>query len=391
MRTTNAGHFRAGAWGAALAAGLLIGGCGQEAKNAAQMTSYSQETSKADQAELFTVPAEQMQHVQVVAAQATNLPRVLRLTGTVAFNGFATTPVITQAGGPVSRILVSPGQKVRQGQVLAYVASPDYSQLRATYLKARSAYELNDKAYARAQDLFAHHAVSEKDLQQAESDRAQALADMQAAEQAMRIIGYSNPAQMAAQASAEAPVRAPFAGEVVERLCSPGQVVQAGATQCFTISDMSTVWVQANVYENALAYVHVGDAVTITSDAYPDSFAGKISYLGAALDPASRSLQARIDTKNLQGKLKKDMYVVATVRAGSIANAITVPDAAVLRNPENLPYVYVEVGQNKFARRDVTLGDSQGGMTQIATGLKAGEKVIGDGSLFLQFANSLQK
>jgi cobalt-zinc-cadmium efflux system membrane fusion protein len=196
---------------------------------------------------------------------------------------------------------------------------------------------------------------------------------------------------MAAQASAEAPVRAPFAGEVVERLCSPGQVVQAGATQCFTISDMSTVWVQANVYENALAYVHVGDAVTITSDAYPDSFAGKISYLGAALDPASRSLQARIDTKNPQGKLKKDMYVVATVRAGSIPNAITVPDAAVLRNPENLPYVYVEVGQNKFARRDVTLGDSQGGMTQIATGLKAGEKVIGDGSLFLQFANSLQK
>jgi len=385
--------WRAGAWSAALAAGaaLVAAGCGQEAKTTAQMTSYSEGGGKAEQAELFTVPAEQMSHVQVVAAQTTNLPRVLRLTGTVAFNGFATTPVITQASGPVSRILASPGQLVHKGEVLAFVASPDYSQLRANYLKARAAHQLTDKAYARAQDLYAHHAIAEKDLQQAESDNAQALADLQAAEQAMRIIGFGNLQETVARASAEAPILSPIAGEVVERLCAPGQVVQSGATQCFTISNMSTVWVLANVYENDLAYVHAGDPVTITSDAYPDTFPGKISYLGAALDATSRTLQARIDTNNPQGKLKKDMYVVATVRAGTIPDAVTVPDAAVLRNAENQPYVYVEVGVNKFARRDVTLGAAQGGRTQIASGLKAGERVIGDGSIFLQFANSLQK
>ncbi len=385
--------LRTGACLAALAAGaaLLAAGCSQAARNPSQMTSYSEGEKKSDQPELFTVPAEQMPHVQVVAAQSTNLPRVLRLTGTVAFNGFATTPVITQASGPVSRILVSPGQMVHRGQELALVASPDYSQLRATYLKTRSAFELADRNYARAQDLWAHHAIAEKDLQQATSDRAQAQADMQAAEQAMRIVGYGNPAQVAATPTAAAPIVAPIGGEVVERQCAPGQVVQAQTTQCFTISDMSTVWVLANVYESNLAYVRVGDPVTITSDAYPDAFQGKISYLGAALDPASRTLQARIDTKNPQGKLKKDMYVVATVRAGSIPDAITVPDAAVLRNAENQPYVYVQVGENRFARREVTLGASQGGMTQIAAGLKAGERVIGDGSIFLQFANSLQK
>jgi cobalt-zinc-cadmium efflux system membrane fusion protein len=370
---------------------LVLSGCGEGSKKESQMTSYSQAASQADTAELFTVPAEQMAHVQVVTAQANNLPRVLRLTGTVAFNGFATTPVITQAGGPVSRILVSPGEMVRQGQALAYVSSPDYSQLRATYLKARAADQLAEKNYARAQDLYTHHAIAEKDLQQAESDRAQATADMQAAEQSMRIIGYRDPAQMLAKSALEAPMTAPIAGEVVERLCAPGQVVQAGTTQCFTISNTSTVWVLANVYQNDLAYVHTGDAVSITTDAYPDVFTGKISYLGAALDPASRSLQARIDTKNPQGKLKRDMYVTASVRAGAIANAITVPDAAVLRNPENQPYVYVQVGQNQFGRRDVTIGDSQGGMTQIVTGLKAGERVVGNGSLFLQFANTLQK
>jgi cobalt-zinc-cadmium efflux system membrane fusion protein len=375
--------------GVALAACLALAGCGQDSKSTEQMTSYS--GNAADKAELFTVPAEQMQHIQVLPAQQSNLPRVLRLTGAVAFNGFATTPVITQASGPVSRILVSPGQLVHRGEALAFVSSPDYSQLRATFLKARNAYELAEKNYNRAQDLYQHHAIAEKDLQQAESDRAQAEADMQASEQAMRIIGYNNPSQIAARPAAEAPILAPLAGEVVERLCASGQVVQTGTTQCFTISNMSSVWVLANIYQNDLAYVHVGDPVTITTDAYPDKFEGKISYLGAALDPNSRTLQARIDTRNPQGKLKNNMYVVATVRAGSIPNAITVPDAAVLRGTENQPYVYVEVGQNQFARRDVTLGATEGGMTQIATGLKAGEKVVGDGGIFLQFANSLQK
>lgn len=378
---------------AALALGLmgalLLAGCGQESKSASQMTSYSE--TPADQPQLFTVPQEQMAHVQVVAARAGDLPRVLRLTGTVAFNGFDTTPVITQASGPVSRILVSPGETVRRGQVLAYVSSPDYSQLRASYLKARAAFELADKNSARAQDLYAHHAIAEKDLQQAQSERAQAQADMQSSEAAMRVMGIGNPEQLVKQSSPEAPVIAPIAGELVERLCAAGQVVQAGNTQCFTISNTSTVWVLANVYENQLAYVHVGDPVTITSEAYPDSFAGKISYLGAALDPTSRTLQARIDTRNPQGRLKKDMYVVATVRAGAIANAITVPDAAVLRDAENQPYVYVAAGQNQFARRNVTLGETQAGQTQITGGLKAGEQVVGDGGIFLQFANTSQK
>lgn len=369
----------------------LLGGCGQESKSASQMTSYSESGDQSDKPQLFTVPMEQMAHVQVVAAQATDLPRILRLTGTVAFNGFDTTPVITQASGPVSRILVSPGQNVRRGQPLAYVSSPDYSQLRAAYLKARDAFGLADRNYARSEDLYAHHAIAEKDLQQAQSERAQALADQQAAEAALRALGISDPAQLEERASSEAPILAPIGGEVVERLCAPGQVVQAGNTQCFTISNTSTVWVLANIYENQLAYVHVGDPVKITSDAYPDVFQGKISYLGAALDPASRTLQARIDTSNPQGRLKKDMFVVATVRAGVTPGAITVPDAAVLRDAENQPFVYVAAGENQFARRPVTLGESADGRTQIAGGLQPGERVAGDGSMFLQFANSLQK
>jgi cobalt-zinc-cadmium efflux system membrane fusion protein len=344
---------------------------------------------------LFSVPAEQMSHVQVVTVEPGTLNRVLRFSGAVAFNAFRTTPVITQVSGPVSRIVAQPGEVVRKRQPMLYLASPDYSQLRANYMKARDAFELADKNYIRTKDLYAHNAVAERDLQAAESARTQAQADMIAAEQALTIIGISNPETVIAKpASPEVPLLAPIGGEVVERLVSAGQVVQAGNTQCFTISDMSTVWVMANVFQDDLAYVHQGDPVTITTSTYPgQQFRGRISYVAEGLDPTSRTVQARIVTQNPGRRLKKDMYVDVTVSAGAIKNALTVPDSAVLRNAENEPFVYVAVNPagNQFARRMVKLGESNHGVTQILDGLKPGERVVGDGSLFLQFANSLQQ
>jgi cobalt-zinc-cadmium efflux system membrane fusion protein len=355
------------------------------------MTSYSAQESKSATPKLFTIPEDQMSHVQVVTIQPEKLARTLRLTGAVAYNAFKTTPVITQVGGPVSRILVVPGQHVRQGEPMLEVASPDYSQLLDTYLKARDTFRVADKNYARAQDLYQHNAIAERDLLQAESDRNQAQADLNAAEQGMKILGIKNPEDLVkAPVSAEIPVIAPIGGEVVERLVSPGQVMQAGQTQAFTISDMSTVWVLANVYQADLAYVKTGDGVVAQTDAYPDSFRGKISYISAALDPNTRTLQARIVVDNPGEKLKKDMYCTVTVTAGAVQKAIAVPDAAVLRDDENQPFVYVAAGSNQFGRRAVEIGASQNGETQILKGLSVGEKVVGDGSLFLQFANSLQ-
>jgi membrane fusion protein, heavy metal efflux system len=370
---------------------LALAGCGDSGTKGS--VSYSTNADKTDQPQPFTVPQEQLAHLQLVTIAPTTWQRVLRLPGTVAFNGFVTTPVITQVSGPVGRILVSPGQMVRKGQPLLYVNSPDYSQLRAAYLKARDAHSLAHKNYLRAQDLYAHHAIAERDLQEAESAEIQAQADLQASEQSLRILGVPKPETLVEQpVSPEAPILAPISGEVVERLCAAGQLVQAGQTQCFTISDMASVWVMVNVYENDMAYVHVGDPVTISSDAYSKVFRGKISYLGAALDPASHTLQARIDTANPDGLLKKDMYVTAIVNAGEEKNAIVVPDAAVLRDSENLPFVYVEMGNNpQFLQRQVKIGESHDGQTQILSGLKPGEKVVGAGSLMLQFANSLQK
>jgi cobalt-zinc-cadmium efflux system membrane fusion protein len=378
--------------GAALAVALALAGCGGGGEQASKMTSFSTTESAESKAELFTLPADQMSHIQIFNVAQAPMVRTLRLSGVVAYNAFLTTPVVSQVGGPVSRILVTPGEQVTHGQPMLYVTSPDYSILRSAYVKARHAFQLADRFYKRDQDLYAHKAIAEADVEQAESTRGQAEADLQSSEQAIRILGISNPDDLVNKPpSSEVALLAPLAGEVVERLCSPGQLLQAGGTQCFTLSKMSSVWVLVNVYQNDVAYVRVGDEVTINNEAYPGVVRGKIQYIAPALDPTTRTLQARIEASNPGERLKKDMYVTAEVRAGVIPNALMIPDAAVLRDTENMPYVYIQTGNNQFARRMVTLGESQGGKTQITAGLQAGDKIVGDGSLFLQFQNSLHR
>ena len=374
---------------AASAVMLVLTGCGGPPANT---SANSSSAKNSDNAELFTIPQAQMAHVQVLTVRPTTLPRSLRLTGAVAYNSFRTTPVITQVSGPVSRVVVVPGQKVHQGEPMLYVASPDYSQLRTNYLKAKEAYALAQKAYARARDLYEHKAIAEQNLEQAQSAEVQASGDLASSQAALKVMGITDPDELVkGPPSFEVPVRAPISGEVVEQDVSAGQLIQPGTTQCFMISDIGSVWVLVNIYQKDLPYVRVGDTVAIRTDTYPEAFHGRISYVAASLDPNTRTLQARIETNNPGEKLKKDMYVVATVNAGTIPDAIALPDAAVLRDSENQPFVYAAAASNQFGRRSVTLGESLNGQTQIISGLKAGDQVIGNGSLFLQFANSLQR
>jgi len=373
-----------------VAAMLMLAGCHSQ-NNANGMTSFSSQASSSATAQLFTIPSDQMSHVQLFTVSPSTMTHTLRLTGTVAYNAFKTTPVISQVGGPVSKILVVPGYRVKMNQPMLDVSSPDYAQLLDGYLKAADSYRLADILYKRAQDLYAHEAIAKQDLEQAESNRTQAQADLNAAEQGMRILGIRNPADLAkAPSSAQIQLLAPIAGEVVERLVSPGQVLQAGQTPAFTISDLSTVWVLANVYQADLQYVRQGDDVVVQTDAFPESFHGKISYVSPALDPNTRTLQARIVVDNPGEKLKRDMYCTVTVTAGVLKNVLAVPNAAVLRDENNEPYVYVLKGNDQFTRRDVVLGEMQNNQTQIVKGIAPGDRAVGNGSLFLQFANSLQ-
>src|ERR1035438_3803139 len=243
---------------------MLMTGCGGSASKSAGNASSAKSS---DNAELFTIPQDQMAHVQVLTVEATTLPRTLRLTGAVAYNSFRTTPVITQVSGPVSRVVVVPGQKVQKGEPMLYVASPDYSQLRTNYLKTKEAYALAQKAYARARDLYEHKAIAEQNLEQAQSAEILASGDLASAQAALKVMGITDPdALMQGPPSFEVPVRAPISGEVVEQDVSAGQLIQPGTTQCFMISDTGSVWVLVNVYQKDLPHVRVGDTVTIQTD-----------------------------------------------------------------------------------------------------------------------------
>ena len=281
-------------------------GCGSgPGESESKMTSFTAAEAKADTAELFTVPKEQMAHLQVVPIEKGPLPRTLRLAGAVAYDAFATTPVFAAIGGPVHEILVAPGQFVQAGQPLLTVTSPDYSAARSAYIKARDAFALTEKLYTRATDLYAHGAISLGDLQQAESNNTQAHADMESSADALRALGVKDPDALLKRnvaSTAEIPVPAPVTGEIVERLVGPGQLLQSGATQCFTISNTNTVWVLVNVYQIDLPFVHLGDAVEVNTDSYPELFHGKISYIASALDPTHehcrRASSRKIPEKN---------------------------------------------------------------------------------------------
>ncbi len=185
-------------------------------------------------------------------------------------------------------------------------------------------------------------------------------------------------------------MRAPIAGVVVQKLVSPGMLIQAGATVCFMLSDITSVWVQGHIFDRDLPLVRVGDPVVESNPASDRTFRGTVKYVGSFVDPNTRTTPVRIVTQNPEGLLKKDMFVDAAIHTSTQSNILAVPVASVLRDDKNEPMVYVQAEPGKFAQRPVTIGMQQDGMIAITSGLQKGEQVLADGSLFVQFANSIQ-
>ena len=370
---------------------LLQTGCGPSngAKNDLP------EKSQPANASLFTVSQDQLSHLHIVPVRRTAWRTSVETTGTVDWDADHTTSAITQVSGPITRIVVDYGSHVRAGDPLLYVASPDISNAIATYKKARDQQELALKALNRMKELLAHGAAAEKDLEAAQATYNDAATDVQNSLQALRIFAITpqqlkNAEEQGVPISPDLAVRAPISGTVVQKLVMPGQLIQAGSTTCFMLSDTSTVWVQGHIFDRDLASVRVGDPVQASSSSLGRIFHGRVSYIGAMVDPDTRTTPVRIVTRNPGDLLKKDMYLDAVIHTKTETRALSVPVSAVLHDSENEPFVYVEVQPREFERRSVTLGTQQDGSVEIRTGLKEGEEVVSEGSVFLQFANSYQ-
>jgi cobalt-zinc-cadmium efflux system membrane fusion protein len=380
----------AGALAAAMLLAFLTAGC-----NAKTNSVVHAEPAAAEDASLFHVPDNQMAHLKITEVQKAVWSPAVRTTGTVDLDADQTTQAITQVSGPISRLLVDTGANVTAGQPLLYVSSPDVANAVTTYKKARNRVEYSKKTLERTRDLLAHKVVAQKDLEAAEQDFNDANAEVENDLQALKIFGVTQQEIDDAQRQGvpinpQLAVRSPIAGVVVQKLVTPGLVIQAGTTACFTISDMSTVWIWGHIYDRDLEAMRAGDPVDLTNASFQEVFHGTVTYISSLLDPATRTTPVRIVTKNPQQLLKKDMFVDAVIHTRSGRTVLAVPTSSILRTDDNLPFVYVEAQPGRFARRLVTLGVQQGDQTEIQSGLKEGEQIVAEGAVFLQFANSIQ-
>jgi cobalt-zinc-cadmium efflux system membrane fusion protein len=376
----------------ALPALLSSSACGSRSREA----SADSAARESEQPTLIRVAENQLPHLRMDLVRKQTWSITVRTTGTVDWDADHTTQAITQVTGPITRLLVDTGAIVKQGDPLLYVASPDITNAIAAYRKAKNRMDYETRALERNKDLLAHRAIAQKDYEGIEADFNDASTDLQNALQALRIFGISageieEAQRQGIEINPQLAVRSPISGMVVQKLVLPGQVIQAGATTCFVITDDSKVWVQGHVYEKDVASVHVGDRVDETNPAVPGVFHGVISYIGDMLDAPTRTTPVRIVTNNPDRLLKKDLFVDIVIHTRTKRDVLTVPTTAVLYDTDNMPFVYVQAADNQFAQNMVTTCAQLDDRFEILKGLKEGDRVVSEGSVFLQFANTYQR
>jgi cobalt-zinc-cadmium efflux system membrane fusion protein len=341
----------------------------------------------------FTLSPDQRQKVKTLALAPRSFRRSITTTGTVGFDADQATQVLSAISGPVSRLLVPLGARVKAGQALAEVASPDFAADAAAYRKAEALARNARNIADLDQKLYDADGIARRDLEQAQADAVSAEADRDAARQQLRTLGVDDPGLEDILKNRPldrglAVIRAPIEGVVVERLVTPGQLLQAGATPCFTVADLSTVWVMANVFETDLPFVAVGDPATITLGEGGEGRPGKVDYVSALVDPTTRAVAVRVVARNPTGALRKDLYVRVAIESRRESTGLLAPVSAVLRDDENLPFVFVAKPDGTFDRRRVTLGARVGDEEEVTSGLAAGDRIVTEGGLFMQFAES---
>jgi cobalt-zinc-cadmium efflux system membrane fusion protein len=337
--------------------------------------------------------AAQRQSVRIYTVAASSFHATVDTTGVVDFDNDQATSVLSPISGPVTRLSVTLGQKVKKGQPLATVDSPDFAAAISAYQKALATAKTNRHLADLDKDLLEHNGVAQKEAAQAETDAANAEADRDAALQELVSLNVPEQAIQGIQRGlpithAESAIRSPIAGTVVEKLITPGQLLAAGTTPCFTVANLSRVWVMAQVFGSDLSSVSVGDSAEVSGGSGSNSLSGTVDNISALVDPDTRSVPVRVVVDNPGDVLKKQMYVRVRIRSRVERSGLLIPVAAVLRDEENLPFVYVVESDAGFARRHVTLGNRTGEEYVIPEGLAAGERIVVDGGLFLQFMQS---
>lgn len=303
----------------------------------------------------------------------------LSVTGAVSPDISRTVPVISLASGRVVEIRARLGDTVQKGQVLLRLQSPDIASAFADYRKAVADELLASKQLERSQLLYDKGAISLGNLQLAQDAEDKAKVDVETTLEHLRLLGVDKD-----HPSGVVDIKAPVAGVITDQ-----QVTNAGGVQGlsgnnpFTISDLSSVWILCDVYENDLANVRLGEKADITLNAYPDKkYTGTISNIGSILDPNLRTVKVRVQVANPEKLLRVGMFVTATFYGQKKVRYASVPTTAILHLHDR-DWVYVPAGDNKFRRVEVKAGATlPNKMQEVRSGIEPGQQVVTNALVF---------
>jgi cobalt-zinc-cadmium efflux system membrane fusion protein len=328
--------------------------------------------------------ADRPEQYPLVAAEQYLAARQLRVTGTVAPDVSRSVPVISVATGRVVEIDARLGDAVKKGQLLLRLQSADLSAAFSDYRKALADEQLTRTQVERAKDLYDKGAISLNDLQVAQDADTKAKVDVENTTERVRVLGgnLDHP-------GAVVEIRSPISGVITDQqVTNAAGVAGLGSPNPFTISDLSSVWILCDVFENDMSSVHLGEKAEIRLNAYPDKmFSGMISNIGPVLDPNQRTAKIRIEVRN-PGLMRPGMFVTAVFR-GKAAEAHTKVPATAILHLHDHDWVYLPAEGKKFRRVPVTGGEMlAGGMQELISGVSAGQKVVANA---LEFQNSVEQ
>lgn len=350
-------------------ASLLFVACGKKPEKKTVVKQPANQISFTD---------EQLKYVKIETVNKIPAMDEFAAVGEVSFDENNVVRVYPIVSGSVSKVNASLGDYVKKGEILATILSTDISTYQRDYNIAKANYEVAESNLVRSMELYKSGMLSSKEYAESQKDFSNNLSEFNEKKQILELYGGSEK-----ELDAMFRVVAPRSGYIVERNINEGtQIRTDNATNIFTISDLETVWVWANVHESDMAKVHEGDFVTVTTIAYPDlKFKGTIKKIGTMLDPQSRVIRVRTELVNNDGLLKPEMFANVIITPKNFVQVLAVPQSAIVLENNNY-YVMKEVGHNTFEKIQIRVGKNYDRNTAIADGLKEGDHIISEGSLF---------
>lgn len=386
----------------------LFAGCSQVQKSEKDEKSSTQEESKESTKDTVTLEIETQRSIGLQVEAVRNMPiaESIDVTAVVKPNETRVAPMKPLSRGRVIRVQVRAGDRVHSGQGLVVYDNVEAGELLSEYRsgtatldKASAVADVTQRSLERAESLVGVGAIAKAEVERRSAEYKNALAsiavakaDLDKISEKLRRFGLENSdvekfSQSPANSRllAEITLRAPFDGVITAANVAEGEVIDPG-DDLLTITDISTVWVQGDVYDRDLRQVRSGQTVEIVTDAYPDEvFKGRLTYISDFLDPQTRTAKIRCEVPNPKGALKLDMFARIHLQSSGVHNALAVPQTAV-QTIDGKTYVFARKDETTFERKEITLGSKSGKVVEVRSGLEEGEMVVTEGSFSIKSA-----